>query len=158
MKIIDYFSELKNKECWSVIAGPGSGSVFSLGFGNKKPRKYPLRNQTLSSDERLFEAEFGILVYCAWRLSRFGIIECGWRDSNEAGGKMQSGLHSLKGKNIQKTDIGSISSDLTIHFSEGFLLQIFCDITNDFESDFNYTIHHNGESLGIGVCGELDDR
>lgn len=57
-----FFDALIGKRCWSIIAGPGTGSMASLAFGEKIRRSRPLRNPTLSSDQRELDGEFVVFV------------------------------------------------------------------------------------------------
>jgi len=146
---------MAGKECWLIIAGAGTGSVVSLGFGDKKRLERPVKNPCLTNDERLYGPEYSILIYCAWRLSLLDTIVCSWRDSNEAGGPMLSGLELLRGKKLCEIIIEPIGFDLTLHFEDGLCFQIFCDVTNDYDSDDNYIFFTNEIILSVGLKSEV---
>lgn len=146
---------MAGKECWLIIAGAGTGSVVNLGFGDKKRRDRPVKNPCLSEDEKLFNPEYSIMIYCAWRLSSSGVIICSWRDSNEAGGPMLSGLELLRGKKLCEIAIEPIGFDLTLHFEDGFCIQIFCDVTNDYDGDDNYVLYADEVILSVGLKSNI---
>lgn len=143
------------KQCWLIIAGAGTGSVVNLGFGDKRCRDRPIKNPCLTNDERLYNPEYSIMIYCAWRLSSLDTIICSWRDSNEAGGVMLSGLALLRGKKLHEITIGKIGFDLTLYFEDDFCLQIFCDVTNDYDADDNYVLFTNEIILSVGIKSSI---
>lgn len=160
MNISSCIEPFRGKTCWSVIAGSGTGSVVKLGFGGKKLKSKPLTNPLLEDDERIFDPEVSIVIYCGWRLSKSDKIICGWRDSNEISGDMLSGLNLLKDKKVIDYQLGKIGFDLDIYFDEDICIQLFCDQTNDYESDENYTlfVEHAICTVGLKGCLEFEER
>lgn len=156
MEISDGINSLKGKKCWSVIAGSGTGSVVSLGFGEKKLKNRPIDNTALSEDERTFDPEVEIVIYCAWRLSHSDGVLCGWRDSNEAGGAMLGGLSLLREKKIINIQLCLKSYDLKLHFEGDICLNIFCDQTSDFDSDENYTLFVDNTAYTVGLKSKVE--
>jgi hypothetical protein len=147
---------LEGRVCRSIIAGSGTGSVVNFGFGCEVLRKQPLRNTALSEDDRKFGSELELMVYCAWRISKAGEVQCAWRDSNEQGGDMLAGLYLLKGRRVLGAHIGALASDLNIYLEDEFLLQIFCDLTNDYDADYNYVFYRDDSCFTVGLKGVRD--
>jgi len=156
MSISYYINLLKEKKCWSVIAGVGTGSVVHLGFGEKKSRKKPLKNPNLSKDEKMFEPEIGLMIHCAWRLSKLDKILCGWRDSNELKSNMLKGINLLKDKKVIDIHLNQTVYDLDIYFDNNMCFQLFCDQTNNYDSDENYTLFLNQAAYTIGLKSLLE--
>ena len=141
------------KKCWAVVAGAGTGSIVHLGFGKKKLRARPLTNPHLSKDEQMFDAEIGLMIYCSWRLSKSGKILCGWTDSNESGGDMLKGLSLLRDKQVIDIHIGKIGYDLNIYFDDNICLQLFCDVTDNYD---NYIFYIDNAAYTIGLKSRLE--
>jgi len=156
MDINYYINSLVEKQCWSVIAGSGTGSVVNLGFGEKKLRKRTLNNIHLSQDERTFKPEISLMIHCAWRLSKSNEILCSWRDSNELEGDMLKGLNLLRNKKITDVYLRPITYDLDIHLNDSICFQVFCDQTNDYDSDENYTLFANNNTYTVGLKSNLE--
>jgi len=156
MSIDSSIKSLKNKLCWAVIAGTNTGSVVKLGFGEKIKRKKALTNPSLTVEEKDFTAEMELMVWCAWRLTDSNKVLCGWRDSNEATGNMITGLSLLRDKTVIDANIEGKACDLTILFEGEILLQLFCDQTNDFDADENYSLFVNNYIYTIGLNSELE--
>jgi len=156
MNIKTCIESLKGTKCWSVVAGPGAGSVIGLGFGKKLPREKPSKNTTLSQDELKFDPEIGVLIHCAWRLSKSDKILCGWRDSNELNGEMLRGIMLLRDKKVEDVFLHRSTYDLEIYYEDSLCLQIFCDQTNDFDSDDNYTLFFGGHYYTVGLKSKLE--
>ncbi|TPW17218.1 MAG: hypothetical protein FD130_741 [Halothiobacillaceae bacterium] len=148
---VSHISSLQGKECWSVVAGEGAGSIVCLDFGEKILRKAPLKNPHLSEEQRLFGAECTLMVHSAWRVSAFGKIQCGWRDSNEEGGPMLKGLSLLKDKRLVRVSVSPETYDLSLFFEQGITFQLFCDQTNDYDADQNYILFLGGLIYTVGV-------
>ena len=147
---------LKGKRCWSIIAGAGTGSVVNLGFGDKKEKTKPLTNPELTEEQRNFDPEIEIMIHCSWRLLSSGSIICGWRDSNESDGDMLNGLHLLKDKKVVGVKLTEVVYDLEICFEDNIYIQLFCDQTNDYEADENFTLFMNPGSCTVGLKSSLE--
>lgn len=126
------------EQCWLVIAGKGTGSVIHLGFGGKTPRKKPLKNLSLYEEERLFLPDASLIVSCSWRLSLSDKVLCSWRSSNEPDEKMIAGLSLLRLSKVCDISICPVFFDICLTFENNVALRVFCDITDDGESDNNY--------------------
>lgn len=153
MKIDVLIKKFVGKECWSVICGNGSGSALHLGFGGKVKRLNVLSNKYLTQDERLYEAEHRIMVYCSWRLSSTESILCSWKDIG--GSENINYLNLMRGKKITSADAVAVSRDLCIKFEGGLTLQVFCDETNNEEADDNYVIFSDDMIASVGIKSVL---
>lgn len=140
--------------CWSIIAGAGTGSVVSLGFGRKVPRTKILTNPHLSEEQRHFDAEYSIFVECAWRLDARDQVVCGCWDSNDADGPMIRGLQRLRGEAVQAIDVSVPAFDLTVKYGSGLVLHVFCDQLLQGASD-NYSIFTLTDVFVIGPRSHL---
>lgn len=145
----NYLDLLRGKSCWSIIAGVGS--ILELGFGDKKKRKQPLKNATLTDEQGHFAPEFSLLIYCAWRLSRYETIMCGWRDSDEFNTNTKIGFDLLKNKKVTDVKLVGDFFDLNIYFEDGIVMQLFCDQTNNYDSDENYTLFTDSGNCTVGL-------
>lgn len=149
---------LKGKSCWSIVAGEGTGSVVTIGFGDKRKKSKPLKNPNLTEEQRNFDSEIEIMVYCAWRVLSSDSIICSWRDSNELDGEMLKGLQLLKDKKVIEAKLMETTYDLDIIFENGIRFQLFCDQTNDYDSDENFTIFMGHESCTVGLKSALESN
>lgn len=149
---------LPGLNCWSVVAGPGTGSVVHLGFGEKILRTKPLKNTKLSDEQRNFEPETSLMIHCSWRVSRSKKVICGWRDSNELDGDMLNGLLLLKDRSIIDVRFTNVAYDLDVYFDNDILLQLFCDQTNDDEADENYSLFTKGKIFTVDLNGVLSEE
>jgi hypothetical protein len=91
-KMLADVRQLLGQVCWAVAAGKGTGSVVNFHLGHKIPRQRPIPNPHLHKDLQLNKGEFGIMVYCAWRLEQGSSVICGAGKSNENEGSMVRGL------------------------------------------------------------------
>lgn len=133
---------LIGKECWSIVAGKGTGSVVSIDFGIKIARKRPLRNTLLSDEQRQFEPELSLFVKCAWRINSDKNIICSSTDSNSNDGPMVNGLKMLVGHKVKSIDIEYPALDLKIIFDNDLRFYIFCNETNIDNNHSNYTFSY----------------
>lgn len=94
----------------------GAGSMVSLAFGEKLQRKRPLRNPTLSPEQRKFDGEFVLFVKdSAWRvLSENNKVICTSDDNNESGGPMLSGLNQLIGSYVFSINVANDNGGLDL--------------------------------------------
>jgi len=118
--------KLIGKPLWATVAGVGTGSILGLKFGKKIKKARPSNNPHLSRSARYYDGEFGMMVYCAWRVEKDSNIVCGSMDSNESGGLMVEGIKVLHNKRVRAIHIGKIP-DLCIDFDGGLKLRLFCD-------------------------------
>lgn len=146
------FNQLDDCNCWMIIAGKGAGSVVALGFGDKIQREKPSGNSTLSEDERHFDPQFRVMVYCAWRLESQGEVICNWRDPNDAGAKMLTGLSKLRNKRLKTVEFNSPINDMVLYFESDLVMRVFCDQT-DFEADYNYALRSPEGRINVDLYG-----
>ena len=140
-QIYSEFCEILNKlvgiECWSVIAGKGTGSHVHVGFGAKIPREKPLRNTLLSEDERNFEPEFTLFVTeASWRVENDEAVLCTYTDENT--GKRYKHLKSLAGKKVVRAETFFPSFDLFLTLEGGVCFKVFSTLANDSEEYLDY--------------------
>jgi hypothetical protein len=105
--------QLVDRAITEVIAGGSNGSIV------------------------LLEVDFKFLlsIYCAWRLEGEGKILTGWNDSNDpVSGQLTIEIKKLAGDKIEHVSISEFN-DLTISFSSGKVLNVFCDITSHIYSE-----------------------
>lgn len=113
--------KLVGKECWGIV--DSAGSRISFDFGEKIRRKTAANNVNLSKDVR-FDAEFSFLIFCVWRIESSEEIICGaWSESKDKAN------HILNQKVI-KIAVEEPFFDLSLSFSNGLKLKVFCDSTN----------------------------
>jgi hypothetical protein len=141
--------------CWSIIGGKGTGSVIHLGFGSKKLRDRPLKNPHLTEEERLYDPDISLMVYCSWRLSSETDILCSWREAISNIDNMLLNLELIRNKKIIKIDICPLSLDLDIYFEGNNKLEIFCDETNDYDADNNYSLFTEEKIINAGLKSVL---
>jgi hypothetical protein len=146
-------SRLVGQRCWSLVAGPGTGSHLAMDFGGKVEREVPLSNPHLTEDQRRYAGEFALFITCTWRLDRDAVIT-GSDDSNAEGDGMLTGLQQLVDRAVQAVDCDPIAYDLTVHFEDDYRLTVFCDQI-DSESADNYTLFSPERIFGIETMGRL---
>ena len=56
-------------QCWSFTCGGAVGSILGVAAGPKKQRPRPLTNPHISETLRQFKGEFGLLIYCRWKIT-----------------------------------------------------------------------------------------
>lgn len=112
---------------WSVVAGPGTGSVFKLSLGGRVPLPVPVRNPTLTEEERTYQGEYRLFVECAWRIETDDGVLCTWTDENTVGGRMLEGLRALVGQPVTRVEVAGPFLDLLVEFGGRFRLRMFCD-------------------------------
>lgn len=136
-RYLNNLKHLQGLECWSIVGGKGTGSMISLKFGKKLPRKAnSIEIEKLKISP--FESEYSILTYdCWWRIDSenevlFGVDE--FLDNQEEYiNKIQQYLCDSFVDSIQIWEPGY---DLSIKFSNGYFLRIFCwDIQPDEDGD-----------------------
>lgn len=149
-----FFSEIIGKNCWAVIAGPGTGSVINLYFGEKRRRARALTNPHLTPDERAFEGEKGVVVYSSWRLESTGEILSTSQNVGPDGIDLNQ-LLRVKGSVVDSIEFVSSLHDLRVGFSSGIALAVFCDIATGMEDDSNYVLFNETTSVAVTPTGRL---
>ena len=132
-------SFLKDQKCWGVLAGSGTGSVFRLLFGDKIKRKTPLTNMSQDSKVREYDASISLFVECSWRLAADDCLICSCRSINKNDGPMVLGLKKLVGQVINSCVL-TPTLDLTLGFTNGYILTIFNDLVSVGPYDCSFSI------------------
>lgn len=147
---------LEHLPCWSVLAGAGTGSVVHLEFGAKIPRRerLPERPQ-ITPEQARYEGECDLFIQCAWRLELRSSVICGSTDDDRNDGAMVTGLLGLEGKTVLAVSVENPVPDLSISFSEGFRLKVFCDQTNLDTNDDNYSVRVGDTIYAVGARGHI---
>ncbi len=129
------------QRCWCSVAGEGTGSIFSLGFGRKIPLSKPLSNMHLSKDKRENTPEYSIMVWSSWALQKDGNVICDSDYPNDNDGPIVLGLKKLEGKTIKSIEATEPFLYLNVEFDDGYLMKIKCDGEEMYGDDGdNYTI------------------
>ena len=138
----DFLNHIIEKNCWSFIAGAGTGSMVSLAFGEKILRHKPLKNPTLTQEQRAFDGEFIVFIKEApWRiLDENKSTICTSDDNNEVDGLMLSGLKILIGSPVSAISI--THERFSISFKNRYSFIIRTPSKPDEDSD--YSLFHNG--------------
>lgn len=160
-EIYDKFGQeivkLVGRECWSVIAGKGTGSHIHMGFGTKIARQIPLTNPNLTEDERLFDAELTLFVTgAAWRVENSQAVLC--TDTDENCSERYNALKNLAGKKVVFAQLFFPSFDLILEFTGGVRFQIFCDFAYDASDtwdDENYIFFTPKTIFKVGLSSKI---
>ena len=146
--------QLVGKECWSVVAGEGTGSMVSLDFGRKQRRKTAVRNRHLTRTQREFEGEFDLFIQgCAWRLEEPRKVICSSMSDNANDGPMVAGLERLDEQKVLRVVIDYPGYDLALTFegAEGELtLRLFCDQADREGEADNYSFFSPKMAWAVG--------
>lgn len=113
--------------CWDASAGRGTGSFVLMSLGKKIPREQELPNPRLELEKRSFRGEYVLYIMSSWRLDSAKQVVCGAWDDNSPGGPMLKGLSRLSGATVSEFSLDEVALDLSLHFSNGLCLKIFCD-------------------------------
>lgn len=154
-EFISKLNLLVGQKCWSYRAGKATGSIISFDFGQKIKRDLVLKGRPLSFDQRNYIGEYGLMIWCAWRLDGQNQVICGWNDSNEQDGPMLSGLGQIVNKSVVNIEVGLPAYDLVINFDDSLFLKIFCDQTDPKENYENYTFFTSDFTYTVEAAGFL---
>jgi len=146
---------LVGKPCWTVFAGPETGSAIDIHFGSKIPRLPPLRNPALSDDERRYEGEFSLYITCAWRMTENNQVVYGWTDAADDPAALNSTLEHLVGRTVIAMDVKPTAWDLSLQFGSDLILDIFCDQTSLVDEDDNYALFTPSRLFNVGPRSRL---
>lgn len=125
---------------WGFVGGMGTGSVVSLSFGEKIPRKRILSNPHLSMNARQYDGSLELFIMCVWRIDSASEVICGGWSGNKKGEEMLMGLERLCGQKVEEIIIIQPSFDFELRFSNSLWLKVFCDQTNVSEMYDNYSL------------------
>ncbi len=144
---------LIGQSCWATIAGAGTGSVVSLYFGDKIPRKKRLTNPHLSPEAQGFDGEYVLFIEeSAWRIESSEQVLCSSLSSNDNEGPMLSSLHLLQGKRVLDLTLRTPSLDLAVAFEGGLMLSIF-NFHEVCEEMDNYSISNRRDCIIVSTGG-----
>ncbi len=134
--------------CWYVSSGGAAGSTFELALGDRVPRRIPIKNPAHSEEYRLHEGEANLLVWCVWRLDGPDNPLVSWDAADET---IEKELGRLVGARIESVTLIPPAWDLTIGFSNGLNLRVFCDhLPGDPSFDGNWDLFLQGAELSVG--------
>lgn len=140
---------LSGKLCWDVIGGKGTGSIITLDFGKKIPRRKPLQSKHFSMETQMYEAELSLMIYCAWRIDSEEQVVCGSNDSNEEQGPMLQGLRRLVDTTVESLDMTFPGYDLSITFSNKLRMHLFCNMMDAEVDSDNYVLFKNEDVFSV---------
>lgn len=155
LELRNVVSKLRDKKCWSIVAGSGTGSIITMNFGEKVPLKRWLGNETLDPETRRFEGEYALYIECAWRIRSSEGVICSWTSDNSPGGEMLFGLGRLEGTTVTAVDLRDGSYDLRLEFNDGLILDVFCDQLDPEEGIDNYSFFTREAVLTVGPGSRL---
>jgi hypothetical protein len=153
-EIEEFFAEIRGRQCWSVIGGGSGGSVISLRFGERVPLKKPLTNAALSMEERLFDGERSLIIYCAWRLEAGREILCSSQSVSDEGSLDVSALGRIRNEVVAEAGFTSPFHDLRIAFGGDVVLSAFCDLA-PLSDESNYVMFNPATSIAVTATGLL---
>lgn len=154
-EVDEFFSKVRGTNCWSVIGGAGAGSVVSLRFGQKVRLERPLRNPRLSLEERIFDGERSLIVYCDWRLEASGAILSTSQSITENGELDLSAFDGVRNQIVSEIGFSSDLPDLRLRFGSGVVLSVFCDLAVGESEDSNYVMFNPSTSIAVAPTGQL---
>lgn len=132
---------LVGKRCWHVVCGRNVGASFNLFLGKMVKKTTPpshsklIRKIEASKPKflREYEAEFRLLVWTSWRLSRHGSVVLTSSDCEDDAYPVKEQLRRrlsfgrlLKGSTIKSAEIISPFYDVKLMFNNGYELEILC--------------------------------
>jgi len=129
--------QLSGMAAWRSKAGNGTGSIFTIEFGNPLP--------TIGT-----QGELSLMVYCAWRIVEPGHVLCSWHDDSEE--IIAPNLAAIEKLVVLEANL-SAWNDLNIRFINGRELQIVNDFSIHHGFDTSWFITHKEE---IHYCVNSD--
>ncbi|MFA6923471.1 MAG: hypothetical protein WC223_04375 [Bacteroidales bacterium] len=125
---------LKNKKVFKVTSGGDNGSTIIMSFGDE---------------------EYFLFIYCIWRLEQKEKILAGWNDpSNAKKGNLTIQTKKLTDEIVKNFSISNFY-DLRIEFKSGKALNIFCDITPQFQVK-GYDVNWSFCEVKKNICYNID--
>ena len=145
-------ARLRGMPIWFVNAGGAAGTSFSLSFGGKKARAFPLNNPAASPEFRQFEGEATLYVWCTWRLeSRDSVAS-----SDQATDQFVPLLMGLVGQTVTAVEVVGRFSDLVLEAGE-YRLQVFCDhVPPEPSFESNWELVASSGSVVVGPGFEVE--
>lgn len=99
-----------------------------------------------------------LAVGCSWRLDSESVVICGAGNSQRKGGPVQRGLNALVGERIVAVRLDPPGKDLTLTFSNGWTLSLFCTRVNEMDMLDNYSLETDEGALIVGNCGVVREE
>jgi hypothetical protein len=91
-----------------------------------RPRLHPLRNPTQPLAYRQNEPEYGLMVWCGWRVLLKGKSVL-TSEGCENDPRLLEQVNKLSGLAVGDVDLVSDFGDVRLYFGKGFQLDIVCD-------------------------------
>jgi len=135
--------KLIDKKVLEVNAGSGGGSIINIEFGeslNISPKSF--------GSYKIFEGDFSIMIYCAWRLESNESVLTSWNEDNSDNGPIVTNLKNLINNRVISYEISDLF-DLKIFFEEQKALTIFCDLSTEQEFECNWFLRNNNNIYSI---------
>lgn len=125
LNLLSELKLLKGQKITEVISGTPLGSIIIMDLG----------------------VNYCLFVYSAWRLVNKGMIIATWRDDNEPSGNLVIRTKELTNLTILDVIMNEYL-DLFITYSDGKILQIYCDILGDVADEFteNWCLANIGDN------------
>lgn len=117
-------ASIQGLPCWYVSCGGCTLPSFELALGKKLPRARPLKNLAQAEEFRHSTGEACLFVWCSWRLDA---PDAPLTSSDDQAESIVQQLNQLVGASVESASIGLPAWDLTIQFSNGLVLRVFCD-------------------------------
>jgi hypothetical protein len=123
-KLEQVVATLQSLRCWYATGGGAAGPTFELALGEKVARRVGVKNPAHSDEFRHFEGEANLLVWCCWRLDgpNAPVTSC-----DDSPATRLQGLQSLVGTRVASAALARPAWDLTLGFTNGLVLRVFCD-------------------------------
>jgi hypothetical protein len=144
--------------CWYVSSGGAAGASFQLALGEKIPREKPLSNPGHPREYRENEGEVNLLVWCTWRLRD---DQHPISSSDDSPDHVREALTRLVNASVAQVELISPAWDLRLHFSNGLVLEVFCDHLSDdasFDGNWELWLTDKVVSVGAGCDMTLEPR
>ncbi len=147
---------LVGEECWSSVAGEGTGSIFSLKFGEQFKSYNPVSNPHLRKHQREYDSHLGLMVWSSWCLSKNGTEICDSESDNHNNGPMVAGLKRLEGNKIREIECENPAEQICLCFEDGYELDVFCNGFELYGEDgSNYVVFLSGVTYWVTTDGSI---
>jgi len=156
-RIQDFVESLKNRSCWYVCCGGSAGARFSISLGGKVKRTFEVQNLLHPIEFRQFEGEFDLYVETTWRLdSQTGPMCSSNFEADGFGNSIDTLEQQLTGATVVDIRISYPVGDLTIEFTSGLILRVFCtDIRFSCPYAGNWSITNYSRVLSADGTGRV---
>ena len=114
-----------------------------------------MKNSRLSLEERIFDGERSLIVYCDWRLETRGTILSTSQSITEHGDIELSAFDAVKNQLVSDIEFGSDLPDLRLRFWNDIVFSVFCDLPVGESEDSNYVMFNPSASIAVTSAGQL---